>query len=127
MGVLSASIIVSFILSKIIIDPVGYFIDFSTARYWSLENLRLFAHLADISAILLLTTSNNLSKKLLGKGWKRVQLLSYVYFYASAAYVFFILDETFLLVYVFLVTLFTTLAWLRNHNFILSINKTQIT
>ena len=118
-GVLSASIVVSFILSKIIVDATGYFNGFTNSSYWSLENLALFAHLADISAILLLVTSNKLSKRVLGKNWKRIQRLSYVYFYASAIYVFFILGENLVMFYMTVITFLTTLAWLRNHKYIL--------
>ncbi|MCA9355741.1 hypothetical protein KC865_04345 [Candidatus Kaiserbacteria bacterium] len=125
MGVLSASIIVSFILSKLIIDASGYLHSLTTVDYWSLQNLALFAHLADISAVLLLVTSNNLSKRLLGKNWKRLQRLSYVYFYASGLYVYFILEETHVLGYLIIVTIFTLLAWMRNHGFILKNNEPQ--
>lgn len=123
MGVLSASIIVSFILSKLIIDPSGYLSSFATVDYWSLYNLALFAHLADISAVLLLITSNNLSKKILGKWWKRVQRLSYVYFYGSAIYVFLILGEQLVGWYVLIITTVTLLAWLRNHGLTLQTNQ----
>ena len=114
MGVLSASIIVSFILAKLIVDPLDYLNGFGNAEYWSLENLTLLAHLADISAILLLVTSNNLSKKVLGKNWKRIQRLSYVYFYGSALYVFFILGDQLMLWYLAIVTLLTGLAFIKN-------------
>lgn len=123
-GVLSASIVVSFIISKIMIDASGYFSNFLTAEYWSLENLAIFAHLADISAILLLITSNNLSKQLLGKNWKPIQRLSYIYFYGSAFYVLFILGETISLYYIIIVTTVTSVAWLRNHHFILPTQPT---
>jgi len=114
MGVFSASIIVSFILSKLIVDPIGYLSSFGTTAYWSFDNLALFAHLADISAMLLLVTSNNLSKRLLGPNWKRVQRLSYVYFYGSALYVFFILNGNLVLFYLITVTVLTVLAYFRN-------------
>jgi len=113
MGVFSASIIVSFILSKVITDPVGWVANFATTSYWSLENLALLAHLADISAILLLITSNNLSKRLLGKNWKRIQRLSYVYFYGSALYVFFIFEDDVALFYMVIVVILTTLAYIK--------------
>lgn len=119
LGVLSASIIVSFILSKIIIDAPGYLGEFMYPEYWSFTNLAIFAHLADISAILLLITSNKLSKRILGKNWKRIQRLSYVYFYGSAMYVIFILNETHVALYVLLVTIVTIMAWLRNRGYIL--------
>lgn len=114
MGVFSASIIVSFILAKIIVGPGDYFSSFATTAYWSFEKLALFAHLADISAILLLITSNNLSKKLLGANWKRIQRLSYVYFYGSAFYVFFMLGDQTAPYYLVIVTLVTLAAFFKN-------------
>lgn len=87
-GVFSASIVVSFIFAKIIMDPVGYFSAFKTSAYWSLENFALLGHLADISALILLMTSNNLSKRVLGSFWKKVQKLSYVFFFGSSLYVY---------------------------------------
>lgn len=110
-GVLSASFIVSFIISKIIIDPVGYFTGFTQASYWSINNLALFAHLADISAILLLVTSNNYSKRLLGANWKRLQRLSYVYFYGSGIYVVYVLKDYLVLSYLIIVTALTLVAF----------------
>jgi len=113
-GVFSASIIVSFILAKLIVDPSGYLSSFSTLSYWSVTNLALFAHLADISAVLLLVTSNQLSKRLLQKNWKRIQRLSYVYFYASATYVIFILHDSKVIWYLIIVTILTLLAFFNN-------------
>lgn len=113
-GVFSASIIVSFILAKIIISPSEYFSNILTLKYWSMDNFALFAHLADISAILLLITSNNLSKKLLGSWWKKIQKLSYVYFYGSALYVYLSYNDTHLLYAMILVTVFTFWAYLKN-------------
>jgi DMSO/TMAO reductase YedYZ heme-binding membrane subunit len=112
-GVLSAAIIVSFILEKIVIDPLGYFSAWFGSDYWSFENLAFVAHVADISAILLLVTSNNLSKRLLGPWWKRVQRLSYVYFYGSAIYVFFIVGDPLALYYMLVVTTFTLGAFIK--------------
>jgi DMSO/TMAO reductase YedYZ heme-binding membrane subunit len=117
-GVLSASIAVSFLLAKIIADGTGYLSSIFTLDYWSLTNLTLFAHLADLSAVILLITSNNLSKRLLVKNWKRIQRLSYVYFYASSIYVIWILGEVSVMFYVAIVTLVTILAWLRNHGYL---------
>ena len=125
MGVFSAAIIVSFILEKIIVDASGYFSSILTSGYWSLTNLALLAHLADISAMLLLITSNNLSKRILGKNWKRIQRLSYVYFYGSSIYLYFILQDTLVLWYMLIVTTLTLLAWLRNHHFILRTSNPQ--
>ncbi len=116
MGVLSASIVVSFILSKIIMDAGGYFGSFTTASYWSFENFAILAHLADISAVILLITSNNFSKRLLGAWWKRIQKLSYVYFFASSLYVFIVLQETAVLYSMIIVSILTFTAYIKNNN-----------
>ena len=113
-GVVSASIVVSFLLAKIIADPSGYMQDFFTPAYWSLVNYALFAHLADVTAVLLLITSNRFSKRILGVWWKRVQRLSYVYFYASSLYVYLSFDETLVLIFVLIVTFLTLVAFIKN-------------
>lgn len=113
-GVLAASIVVSFIFAKLIIDPVGYLQAFGTLEYWSAQNFTLFAHLADISAVILLVTSNNLSKRLLGAWWKRVQKLSYVFFYGSALYVFLAFGNSLLLYSMIIITTVTVLAYALN-------------
>lgn len=113
-GVVSASIIVAFLLAKIIADPSGYMQDFFTTAYWSLVNYALFAHLADVTAILLLVTSNRFSKRILGAWWKRVQRLSYVYFYASSFYVYLSFDDVLVLMFVFIVTVLTLVAFVKN-------------
>lgn len=115
-GVFSSAIIVSFIISKLIIDPTDYLSGFSSPAYWSITNLALFAHLADIAAVLLLVTSNNLSKRILGKNWKRIQRLSYVYFYGSGLYVTIMFGDQLVYAYLIIVTLLTTLAFLNNHH-----------
>lgn len=114
LGVLSASIIVSFIIAKLIVDPSGYFASMTTLEYWSIRGMALFAHLADLSAVVLLVTSNNLSKRVLGVWWKRVQKLSYVYFYGSAVFVFYTYTNYHMLVYMIGVTLATYLAYILN-------------
>ncbi len=106
-GVFSAAIIVSFILAKIITDPAAWIQDIMSISYWSPTSLAFLAHLADISAILLLVTSNNLSKRLLGRNWKRIQRLSYIYFYGSGVYVVATYQDKIVLSFLFMVTLVT--------------------
>jgi DMSO/TMAO reductase YedYZ heme-binding membrane subunit len=113
-GVFSASIVVSFIFAKIIMDPAGYFSAFGTPEYWSLERYALLGHLADISAIILLITSNNLSKRILGNAWKKIQKLSYVFFYASSFYVFLSYGNMSVLYSIVIITIITLLAYLKN-------------
>lgn len=113
-GVFSASIVVSFILAKLMVDPVLYFKSFSELKYWSLSNYALFAHLADISAIILLVTSNNFSKRVLGNWWKTIQKLSYVYFYGSVLYVYLSYGNIDLLLALILITVLTLGAFIIN-------------
>lgn len=114
-GVLSASIIVSFLLASVMTGPLVFLSGFISPAYWSLHDLVLFAHLADISAIVLLVTSNNLAKRILGKWWKRVQRLSYLYFYGSAVYVIANFGNHTLVVYVLIVAALSYTAFLVNH------------
>lgn len=113
-GVVSASIVVSFILAKFIADPVGYLSAYGTLKYWSLTNGVLFAHLADITAVILLITSNVFSKRVMGAWWKRVQRLSYVYFYASMCFVYIAYDEAIAPYAILSVTLLTAIAFVAN-------------
>lgn len=115
MGVLSASIVVSFIFAKIIMDASGYFGSIFTTHYWSFDNLAILAHLGDISAILLIITSNNFSKRILSSWWKKIQRLSYVYFYASSIYVFFMFDDITVLFSMLIVTTLTCIAYIKNN------------
>ncbi len=113
-GVLAASVVVSVIFSKLIMDPGGYLGAFATWDYWSLQNYALIAHLADISAILLIVTSNNLSKRLLGALWKKIQKLSYVFFYASSLYVYLTFGHVSLLFAMAIITFVTIVAYFKN-------------
>lgn len=121
-GVMSAAIAVSFLFAKLIVDPQGYLAGMRTLPYWSLWGYAVLAHMADISAIALLVTSNNLSKKLLGVWWKRIQKLSYVYFYGSALYVYLSYGDTNLLIAMALVTVVTLMAFIENRNKRLALN-----
>jgi DMSO/TMAO reductase YedYZ heme-binding membrane subunit len=126
-GVFSASIVVSFIISKLMMDPSGYINSIGTIKYWSLVNLALLAHLADISAVILIITSNNLSKRILGTWWKKIQRLSYVYFYASVLYVYLTYGDIKLLFMLLIVTLVTYLASAKNNDKLLESYKSTST
>lgn len=112
-GVLSASIIVTFLLAKIIEPQSVYLASALTPAYWSLDRFSLFAHLGDITGVILLATSNTFSKRLLGPWWKRIQKLAYVYFYAGALYEMFALQSTFALVAMATVTVLVLIAWVK--------------
>lgn len=115
-GVLAAALVISFMLAKIMMGPTDWFAALGTASYWSLTDLALLAHLADITGIILLITSNNFSKRVLGDWWKRTQRLSYVFFYASAVYVVASYGDIIVLNYIFIVTILTIMAWTLNQS-----------
>lgn len=110
-GIFSASIIVGFMIAAIIAPHSVYLRSLLTADYYALYNYALFAHLGDISGLILLVTSNTLSQRLLKRNWKRIQRLSYVYFYAGGIYEAFALESTFALYALFVVTNLTVLAY----------------
>ncbi len=111
-GVFSAAIIVSFMLAKFMIDPAAYLTAFFSVEHWSLSGYQILAPLGDVSALILLITSNRFSKRVLGTNWKRVQKLAYVYFYAGALYEYLVLNQTFALVFAIIVAIVTVTAFL---------------
>lgn len=60
------------------IAPLDTLGNYFTAKMWSGKNI--FPRLSEITALILFITSNNFSQKILGKNWKRLQKLAYVYF-----------------------------------------------
>lgn len=76
--ILSAMIIVTFLIDKWIWNPAS-FLSFFTPYDWD-RWMTLAARLSELTAIILLITSNNLSQRKLWKNWKRIQRTSYIYF-----------------------------------------------
>jgi DMSO/TMAO reductase YedYZ heme-binding membrane subunit len=111
LGIFSAAIIVGFMLGKIIAPDSTYLASVFSSGYYSLKNYALFAHLGDLSGLILLLTSNRFSQRILKTNWKRVQKLAYVYFFAGGIYEAFYLGNTFALYAMLLVGLLTLLAW----------------
>lgn len=85
-GTFSASFIVAIMISKFITYGNAHLMHYVAPEAWSLTKATVLATLADISAVILLVTSNKFSKRVLGENWKRVQKLAYVYFYFGALY-----------------------------------------
>ncbi len=110
-GIFSASIIVGFMIDALITPGSTYIASMFTGKYFSLDNYVLFAHLGDITGVILLLTSNRFSQKYLKQNWKRIQRLSYVYFFAGGIYEAFALESMFALYAILLVTNLTVLAW----------------
>lgn len=110
-GVFSASFVVAILIGKIITPYSGYFASIFTVEYWSIVDYKLFARVADVSAILLLITSNTFSMMLLKKNWKKVQKLAYVYFYSGAIYQTLVSQDVFAMVAIVIVTIVTCVAF----------------
>lgn len=94
-GAFSASIIVSFMLAKFLVNGFGYFAAFFSAAHWSPDRYAILSPLGDLSAFILLITSNKFAKRSLGMNWRRIQKLAYVYFYAGALYEYLVLGQSF--------------------------------
>lgn len=113
-GALSAAIVIAFVLAKILMSGFGYLLNYFTPEFWSFEKNIIYAHLADVSGFLLLITSNDYSKRLLKRNWKRIQRLAYLYFYASALYVYLTFNKTTVLVYMIVVTVLWVSAKIKS-------------
>ncbi len=77
-GILSATIILTILFSNWF-TLTGSFYGFFSWSSWSFGS-SLIARMSEVTAIILLITSNNFSQRLLKKNWKRIQRLSYIYF-----------------------------------------------
>lgn len=76
--ILSASIIVSNLVWWMFTRP-DFFLSYLSLAKWEI-GYALLARISEITAVILLVTSNNYSIKKLKKNWKRVQYLAYPYF-----------------------------------------------
>lgn len=68
------------------ISPIETLSHYFTLKMWSGKNI--FPRLSEITALILFITSNNFSQKLLGKNWKRIQKLAYVYFISGWIFIY---------------------------------------
>jgi len=81
LGILSAMIIVTIMISGWIQNPDLTFFNYFSSDKWQI-GYPIIARISEFTAIILLATSNTYSMKLLKKNWKRIQRLSYPYFFA---------------------------------------------
>ncbi|MDD3793502.1 MAG: FAD-binding oxidoreductase [Candidatus Gracilibacteria bacterium] len=77
-GILSSSIIVVNLIGPMFLD-FSKFISYFSSVKWGLY-YPIISRISEITAIILLITSNNFSQKNLGIWWKRIQRSSYLYF-----------------------------------------------
>jgi DMSO/TMAO reductase YedYZ heme-binding membrane subunit len=113
-GILSASIIVGFMFGHIIAPESQYITSIFTKEYWSLDDYILFAHIGDITGLILLVTSNNLSMVLLGRNWKRLQKLSYIYFFAGGIYEMLALNSLIAFIAMIIIMSITVIVFIMN-------------
>ncbi|MDA9129071.1 ferredoxin [Candidatus Gracilibacteria bacterium] len=80
-GIFSASIIVTMLIAKWIQTPAT-FAAFFTLQGWTFW-LSMTSRLSEVTALILLATSNTFSQRVLGIWWKRIQRVAYIYFYSG--------------------------------------------
>lgn len=90
LGILSASVVVTSLAFTLAAASAAKIAStyFST-KGWGLASRSAFARISEITGVLLLITSNSFSQKLLGANWKRLQRLSYAYFYSAGILLFY--------------------------------------
>jgi len=113
-GIFSASIVVALTLGDMLLPDSQYLSSIFTLDFWSFRHYKFFAHLGDLSGVILLITSNNFSMIILKKNWKRIQKLAYVYFYAGGIYEAYALGNFSAFVMMSIVTISVVIAFVLN-------------
>lgn len=89
LGIFSALIVLSFGLAKYMSWGISEFLmTYFSWAYWSFPEAKFWGLLGELVAVPLLLTSHLWIQKKMGKWWKRIQRLSYLYFFAGAWYVY---------------------------------------
>ncbi|PIV90701.1 hypothetical protein COW46_00970 [Candidatus Gracilibacteria bacterium CG17_big_fil_post_rev_8_21_14_2_50_48_13] len=114
LGIFSASVVAASALIHYTSLGFDFLGTYFQAAYWSFEKNQFAAHMGELTGVILLLTSNTLSQKLLGPNWKRLQRLSYVYFFSGAWYVWASFGKTAGLVGMILVLTLSLLAFALN-------------
>jgi DMSO/TMAO reductase YedYZ heme-binding membrane subunit len=114
LGVLSAMAVVTNLFLGIWSAP-GLFFSWEN---WGIANPSIAGHIAELTALILLITSNRLSQRLLGIWWKRVQRLAYLYFFSAGLYLGFVFGKTSAFVGLALVSILWIAAYVKRHRLI---------
>lgn len=93
LGILSASVIATSAGFNYLPNLTGFPQLYFNLDYWQFADRSFFAHGSELAGIILLITSNRLSQISLGVWWKRIQRLSYLYFYGAGVYLIYIGKE----------------------------------
>ncbi len=88
LGILSSIIVVTILAYTTYTSWENIITTYTTPASWSLTWYKFFARLSELTAIILLITSNRFSQKLLWKWRKKLHKLAYVYFYTAGIYIF---------------------------------------
>ena len=83
LGILSASVVVTAIGFAMAKSGIGAYLSaYVTAARWNTA-AKAAARISEMTGVVLLVTSNSLSQRILGANWKRIQRLSYAYFFSA--------------------------------------------
>lgn len=114
LGIFSSIIVVIFgLIHYFNLGFNGFITEYFSFAYWSFTNNIFWAHLGELTGFILLITSNIFSVKLLKRNWKRIQNLSYVYFFSGSWYVFTSFDKTFGIITIIIVFELTFIAYIK--------------
>ena len=112
LGILSAVIVIAFAILRF--TKIGIVMSLTT--YFSPSNFMgvlFFAHLGELLAVVLVSTSNSFAKKTLGVYWFKIQKLSYLYFLSGAIYVYFGLGKLYGLLFLVVFIQYTLFSFIK--------------
>ena len=113
--IFSASIVVSAALINYLDPNFSFFSTYFSINYWS--HSAFWARIWELTGFILLLTSNIFSKQLLWDNWKRIQKLSYLYFFAGFVYIWIAINNPLWIIAIWLVSTVTFYAYLKNNFF----------
>jgi len=114
--IISAMVICTVLLEKFLWNPGIFFQNYFSMQKFFHWIKSFLSRMSEITWIILLLTSNNLSQKILKWFWKPIQRLSYLYFFSWWIYIFMIW-KTHAIYWMIFVWIITILAFLKNRKF----------
>lgn len=114
LGILSAMVVVSYgVIHYFNMGFSEFFSTYFSLAYWTFSGNLFWAHLGELTGFILLITSNTFSVRLLKRNWKRVQRLSYLYFFCGSWYVFSSFGKTYALIALIIVFEVSVFAYFK--------------
>ncbi|MBL4695056.1 hypothetical protein JKY72_06850 [Candidatus Gracilibacteria bacterium] len=114
-GTLSAAIIIAFVLAKVLEIGASYLLNYTEEEFWRFDNFSFYGHLGDVTGLILLVTSNDYARRVMGNWWKRIQKLAYVYFYSGTYFVYAAFVKDWALYLMIVATVLIVAAFIKNH------------